>query len=198
MQVNESVRQFLTNKRKPKWLMYGVFVLLLSAISAFTYEYYALRKRVGNQRSIENLRTYNNEEYGFSFDYPQNWKIDDVQGPDGPGISLSNIVSGHSISIQVWGVTGFGYCYGYGEIKKIGVGGKIAETADGAGTSSKEGFDCDQSGLGNTYVLIPLDKTEDKFPRAQTIHISYDYPLKEIGIAKSNLDQVLATFKFTK
>jgi len=126
-----------------------------------------------------NLKTYSNEKYRFSFNYPQNWKIDDVhQDPDAP-ISLSNIASGHAISVHVYPVTGFGYCYKYSERKAIVVGGKTAETADGVGGTEM----CDKPeeyvNRGNTFVLIPVDDNDTTRPRNQ-IHISYDYPLSGI------------------
>lgn len=145
-----------------------------------------------------NLKTYSNEKYRFSFNYPQNWKIDDVyQNPDAP-ISLSNIANGHTISVHVYPVTGFGYCYKYGESKTIVVGGKTAKTADGVGVGGTEM--CDEpekyANRGNTFVLIPIDDNDTTYSRIQ-IHISYDYPLDDIDLAKSNLNQVLSTFKFT-
>lgn len=142
-----------------------------------------------------NLKTYSNEKYKFSFKYPQNWEIDgSYQDPDAP-ISLSNIASGHTIGIHVYRVTGFGYCYKYGERKEIVVGGKTAETADGVGGTEM----CDQpeeyANRGNTFVLIPLEDKPKGFPTNQ-IHISYDYPIGDKGLAKSNLEQILSTFKF--
>ena len=142
-----------------------------------------------------NLKTYTNEMYGFSFDYPQNWNINDIQGQDSPGISLSNIANGHTISVTVWRVTGFGYCYKYSERKEIVVGGKIAGTSDGVGGTEMCSEPEKYLNRGNTFVLIPLDEGGEGLPLNQ-IHISYDYPLSDISIAKSNLDQILSTFKF--
>jgi len=112
------------------------------------------------------------------------------------GVSLSNIIEGHTIKVYVWRVTGFGYCYQYNDKKEVIVAGKLAETADGVGgTELCEGPESDVSSTqGNTFVLIPLDNNDD-FPRKQ-IHISYDYPLSGIGAAKSNLNQILSTFRF--
>ncbi len=146
--------------------------------------------------SSANLKTYSNGKYKFSFSYPQNWKINDVyQDPDAP-IFLSNIANGHTISIHVYRVTGFGYCYKYGEQKEIFVGTKVATTADGVGPSEM----CDKpeefTNRGNTFVLIPLEDKPEGLP-ANQILISYDYPLDDINLAKSNLEQILSTFKFT-
>jgi len=146
---------------------------------------------------IANLKTYSNGKYGFSFAYPKNWKINGIAGQDGPRISLTNIADGHTISITVWRVTGFGYCYNYGERKEIFVGGKAAETADGIGGSEMCEKPEELINRGNTFVLIPIDDSDTTFPRNQ-IHIDYDYPLDEINLAKSNLDQILSSFKFTK
>lgn len=137
-------------------------------------------------------KTYTDEEYGFEFKYPNKWQLTNALNN---GVSLTNIADGHTINITVWRVTGFGYCYQYNDKKQVIVGNKTAETADGIGGTDM----CDRpkqemSTLGNTYVLIPIDKAES-LPINQ-IHISYDYPLKEIKDAKSNLDQILSTFKF--
>lgn len=145
--------------------------------------------------SINNLKTHKDNKYGFSFSYPQSWKIETK--PE-LGLSLINIADNHTISIMIWRVTGFGYCYKYGDQKEIIVGGKTARTADGIGNGGTEICDRskeEMSKLGNTFVLIRLDETGD-FP-AESIHISYDYPLSDINLAKSNLNQILSTFKFT-
>jgi len=146
--------------------------------------------------STENLKTYSNEKYGFGFTYPQSWSLETKYDSDDASVALSNIADGHTIRVQVYRVTGFGYCYKYGERKEIFVGGKVAETADGIGPSEM----CDKpeefSNRGNTFVLIPLEDKPEGLPTNQ-IHISYDYPLDNISIAKSNLDQILSTFKFT-
>lgn len=139
-------------------------------------------------------KTYTDEKYGFSFAYPQNWKAITLANSE---LSLSNIANDHTISLSVWRVTGFGYCYKYSDRKKIVVGGKDAETADGIGIGDTE--ICDQpkeviSKRGNTFILIPLG-IDSTYPPIQ-IHISYDYPLSDINFAKSNLDQILSIFKF--
>jgi len=137
-------------------------------------------------------KTYKNEKYGFNFNYPQDWKLNILSESE---ISLSNITDDQLINIVVWDVTGFGYCYKYDKTKQIIVGGKTAETADGIGTG--ETAMCEKSKeimskIGNTFVLIPLATNG-----ANKIHISYDYPLNNISQVKSNLNQILSTFKFT-
>ena len=136
-----------------------------------------------------------NEKYGFSFNYPPVWQLTIISESE---LSLSNIAEGHLINIKVWYITGFGYCYNYGESKKIVVGGRAAETADGIGGTETEM--CQEvretmSNRGNTFVLIKLEGDD---PWLKTVHISYDYPLNEKGLAKSNLNQLLSSFKFTK
>jgi len=140
-----------------------------------------------------NLKTYSNEKYGFSFDYPQSW-IGEQKGGD--RISFSGIAEGHTISVMVWRVTGFGYCYKYGERKEMIVGSKTAETADGVGPSEMCDKPEEYTNRGNTFVLLPVDDSDTTRPLNQ-IHISYDYPVVDISLAKSNLDQILSTFKFT-
>ncbi|MBU1105008.1 MAG: PsbP-related protein [Bacteroidota bacterium] len=221
--ANESLNplQPVTNKKTPKWLIIGLIALLIGATGVFAYKYYSLKQQFDNQQPTPsaqpteipiitpkptlppspitsptaNLKTYSNEKHGFSFNYPQSWQMDDIQGPDDPGVSFSNIADEHTISITVWQVTGFGYCYKYGERKEIIVGGKSAETADGVGGSEM----CDKpeefANRGNTFVLIPIDDANTGLPHNQ-IHISYDYPLDDVRLAKSNLDQILSTFKF--
>jgi len=215
-------QQPTVSKKITNWLLVGLVVLLLGSTGVFAYKYYELKQQINNQQPIPstpttetqitpspptpspfptvessaNFKTYSNEKYGFSFSYPQNWQISDIQGPGGLGVSLSNIADGHTISVQVWRVTGFGYCYKYSERDEIIVGGKNAETADGVGGSEMCDKPEEYSGLGNTFVLIPIDDARTGLPRNQ-IHISYDYPLSDINLAKSNLDQILSTFKFT-
>ena len=94
-------------------------------------------------------------------------------------------------------MTGFGYCYKYSERKEIVVGGKTAETADGAGGTEMCDKPEEYTNRGNTFVLIPVDESDSARPRNQ-IHISYDYPLNDFNLAKSNLDQILSTFEFAK
>ena len=149
-----------------------------------------------------NWKIYRNEKYGFSFNYPQNWKIVNIErlieGLEIWGISLTNIAKDHIINVKIWRLAGSGgYCYTYGEIKKIVVGGKNAEMADGVGGSQM----CDKPeefiNRGNTYVLIPIDDTDTNFPHNQIyIDIIYSYPLNEKSLAKSNLNKILSTFKF--
>lgn len=212
----------VASKKSVIWLLIGLVILLLGATGVLAYKYYELKQQFDNQRPTPsaqpteatiatpsltqppsptasptiNLKAYSNENHGFSFNYPQSWQIDDIQGPDDPGVSFSNIADGHTISITVWRVTGFGYCYKYGERKEIVVGGKNAETADGVGGSEM----CDRpeefANRGNTFVLIPIDDADTGLPR-NLVHVSYDYPLKDKSLAKSNLDQILSTFKFT-
>lgn len=144
---------------------------------------------------ITNLKTYTNNKYGFSFSYPQSWKI---EAEPEFGLSLTNIADGHIISIMIDYVTGFGYCFKYEDEKEIIVGGKPARTADGIGIGGTEICDQPKEEMmkrGNTFVIIRLEKTGD-LP-AKSIHISYDYPLNDINLAKSNLNQILSTFKFT-
>ena len=139
-----------------------------------------------------NLKTYSNEKYQFSFNYPQSWVIEQK---DGDRASFSSVADDHTISVMMWRVTGFGYCYKYAERKEIVVGGKTAETADGVGGTEM----CDQpeeyANRGNTFVLIPLEDKPEGLPTNQ-IHISYDYPIGDKSLAKSNLEQILSTFKF--
>ena len=141
---------------------------------------------------LADFKTYINNKYGFSFNYPPAWQLTKILESE---ISLSNIAEGHLINIKVWYVTGFGYCYKYGESKKIVVGGRAAEIADGIGGTEmcKEVRDT-MSNRGNTFVLIKLEGDD---PWLETVHISYDYPLNEKGLAKSNLNQLLSSFKFT-
>lgn len=144
---------------------------------------------------IIGLKTYTDNKYGFSFSYPQSWKIETK--PES-GLSLTNIANGHMIGIMIWRVTGFGYCYKYGDQKEIVVGGKPAKTADGIGNGGTEMCDRpieEMTKLGNTFVLIRLEENRD-LP-AESIHISYDYPLKDLSLVKSNLNQIVSTFKFS-
>ena len=218
----EPTSQRLTvGKKYVNWLLIGLVILLLGGTGVFAFKYYELKQQIDNQQPTPsaqptkvtitpsptlspspitsptvNLKTYSNEKYRFSFNYPQSWQMNEIQGPDGPGVSFSNVFDGHTISITVWRITGFGYCYKYGEREEVVVGGRNAETADGVGGSEM----CDKPeeyvNHGNTFVLIPLGDEETGIPRNQ-IHISYDYPLNNKSLAKSNLDQILSTFKFT-
>jgi len=60
-------------------------------------------------------KTYENKKYKFSFSYPQSWQINTAQKTNESEISLSNIAPEHVIYLNVWQVTGFGYCYKYWE-----------------------------------------------------------------------------------
>ncbi|VVA43405.1 conserved hypothetical protein [Candidatus Roizmanbacteria bacterium] len=136
-------------------------------------------------------KTYIDSNNGFSFSYPPDWKIEEKP------LVLSDM-KGHKISINVWQVTGFGYCYKYGSDREIMVGGKTAKTADGIGTGSTELCDTpkeDMEKLGNTFILIPLK--DDGIVSMEKIHISYDYPLSDLNLAQTKLNQILSTFKFT-
>lgn len=219
VEVTKSPEQSLTEPTLPqktdrKWLLPGLIGLVVMALGIagyFAYQNFQLKRGqsitttttpapasgllTSTPIPTTNLKKYTDKNYGFSFAYPQEWE---VKTPPDSGLSLSIIANGHEISVRVWQVTGFGYCYKYGERKEIIVGGKNAETADGIGPSEM----CDKpeefSNRGNTFVLIPLIPLEDKpkgLPTNQ-IHISYDYPLSDISLAKSNLNQVLSTFKF--
>ncbi len=193
------------------WLLVFLIILLIGTTSVFAYKYYGLKKQIDTLQiknlphqpeeiplpsttQAEGFNTYSNEKYQFSFKYPKNWQINKTQGQDDT-VSFSNIANGHNITISVWRVTGFGYCYKYGERKEINVAGRKAETADGVGGSEA----CDEpekyANLGNTFVLIPIEN-EDIYPIKTQIHISYDYPLADKNLAKSNLDLILSNFRF--
>jgi len=185
----------------------AITIFSLGATAFFVYQNFQLRKEQTNlTQNISTstptpipeitTKTYTDDEYGFSFNYPQSWQMSSKEGPDNsPTMSFTNISEGHVFTVDVWRVTGFGYCYQYGDRREITVGGKNAETADGIGGSEM----CDEpekyENLGNTYFLIPLEGTST-LPQNQ-IHISYTYPLDDKNLAKSNLDQILSTFKFT-
>jgi hypothetical protein len=153
------------------------------------------KSQVQATKSIQSMKIYSNDEYRFSFGYPKDWILEKKY--DGNVVSFSNIAEGHKIDLTVWRVTGFGYCYKYGEKKEIIVGGKKAETADGVGIVNSEM--CENSeeyvNRGNTFVLIPTNENDEITPRNK-IHIDYEYPLDQINIAKANLDIILSTFKF--
>jgi len=141
----------------------------------------------------EILKTYSNGKYGFSFNYPGNWII--TEKSDG-SVSFSNIAAGHKIDVMVTEGRGFGYCYKFGPKKNIIVGGRTAETGDGVGLSEATPI-CENpqfvANLGMTYVSIPLNESKTTF-----LLIIYEYPLNEINLAKSNLNQILSSFRFIR
>lgn len=209
------------NKQSTNLIFVSLFVLLLGVAGVLAYKYFELKQQIDNQQSTlpttidkaivtivptqpspsvtmpsASSKTYINKKYRFSFDYPQTWQINEILEPDSSRVSFSNVADNHTISIEVGRVTGFGYCYKYGEKKEISVGGMSAETADGAGGSEM----CDKPeefvNRGNTYILIPLEDKSGAFPTNQ-IHISYEYPSSDTEFAKSNLKQIISTFRFS-
>jgi len=147
------------------------------------------------------LVTVVNKKYKFKFKYPSEWKINfnTVEEP----ITLANIApGGHKISIEIGPLGDFGYCYKYEKSEKISVGGKSAEMSDGVRITiptemcnSSE----DYSDRGNTFVVIHTDvinNPNNDNPRGDSIYIFYDYPLKDINLAKSNFNKILTTFEF--
>jgi len=139
-------------------------------------------------------KTYKDEKYGFEFKYPNDFNLVTKDGFD----TLVSPSGTQEIQIAVLDVTGFGYCYTYSNKREISLDNEIAETADGiGGTEYCKDEPIDYSNLGNTYVLIPLEEISVENAPLTQIFISYDYPLNEKTIAKSNFDQILSTFKFT-
>lgn len=208
-------KQSFANNRAILIVLVSLVVLLIGIVFFFVYKYYDLKKQLDNEQltssqltevidtptpikessvsiGIQNLslKTYTNEKYGFSFDYPESWSVVD----DGSVVSFSNMPNGHSFSIKVWNVTGFGYCYKYNEHKEIVVDGVKSETADGIGgvdmCTDNESF----INTGNTFVFIPLGFGDAS--NNLSVHLDYYYPLDDLSLAKSNLDQVVSTFKF--
>lgn len=199
-------------EKKPKLSQTILLVLLiiafLGAIGFVSYQNYQLRNSISESQDqntpkvtptpnpTTNWKTYTNEKYGFSFNYPQSWQMSgEINSGEGPQISFSNVSEGHSININVRKVTGFNYCYKYNERQTVVVGGKNAETADGVGPSEMCDKPEEYTNRGNTFVLIPLEDETGGLPINQ-IHISYDYLLSELNLAKINLNQILSTFKF--
>jgi len=196
--------------KKPRlvFLLIALVILLLGTTGYFVYQNFQLKKeQPGLSQPTPSLtpasipeattKTYINEKYGFSFNYPQSWQISGEPGADeNPEISFTNIFEGHTININVWRVTGFGYCYKYSERQTTVVGGKNAEMADGVGATEMCDKPEEYTNRGNTFVLIPLEDQTISLP-ANQIHINYDYPLSDLSLAKINLNQILSTFKFT-
>ena len=212
--VNAQLLQPPKNQSKITLVLTTLLIVAVGVAIALGYQLFTQDQKIGSQPSTPTMpptsttlsptatapesRTYTDPKNRFSFSYPQSWQVN--SGPSSnadPQLTFSNISEGHTINITVWRVTGFGYCYVYGEKQTIVVGTKNAETADGVGPSEM----CDKPeeyiNRGSTYVLIPLEETTDGLPPNQ-LHISYDYPLSDKSVAKTYLNQILSSVKLTK
>lgn len=214
--VDEDSQLLQPPKNQSKNALILTIFLLIVAVGvaiALGYQLYSQDQKIGLQPSIpftsptpatpsptataSGMRTYTDPKNRFSFSYPQSWQVNDKPGSNADlQLTLTNISEGHTINISVWRVTGFGYCYVYGEKQTIVVSNNNAETADGVGPSEMCDKPEEYTNRGNTYVLIPLEDTTDGLPLNQ-LHISYDYPLSDKSIAKSYLNQILSSVKLT-
>lgn len=210
---NELLLQPTKNQSKIVLVLTTLLIVAVGVAIALGYQLYSQDQKNGLQFSTPTTpptsatlsptatapesRTYSDPKNRFSFSYPQGWQVNDKSSSNqDPQLTFTNISEGHTINISVWRVTGFGYCYVYGEKQKIVVGTKNAETADGVGPSEMCDKPEEYANRGNTYVLIPLEDTTDGLPLNQ-LHISYDYPLSDKSIAKTYLNQILSSVKLT-
>ena len=142
--------------------------------------------------------TYIDTTYNFKFSYPPDWELKKAPSYGVPGVILTK--GQHEIYIQTWKATEWGICFNYGPRKKIQVGGKKAETADGVfapDVCSEDKYIRKLKNKGETYVYIPLEKSNQAYPAPKAILILYDYPLKEKPKAKQTLNRILSTFRFS-
>jgi len=210
---NELLLQPPKNQSKIVLVLTTLLIVAVGVAIALGYQLFTQNQKIGLQpstpttppapttlsptASAPDSRTYTDPKNRFSFSYPQSWQVNDKSSSNqDPQLTFTNISEGHTINISVWRVTGFGYCYIYGEKQTIVVGTKNAETADGVGPSEMCDKPEEYANRGNTYVLIPLEDTTDGLPLNQ-LHISYDYPLSDKSIAKSYLNQILSSVKLT-
>lgn len=210
---NELLLQPPKNQSKIVLVLTTLLIVAVGVAIALGYQLFTQNQKIGLQPSTPTAppasstltpttttpesRTYTDPMNRFSFSYPQSWQVNDKSSSNqDPQLTFTNISEGHTINISVWRVTGFGYCYIYGEKQTIVVGTKNAETADGVGPSEMCDKPEEYANRGNTYVLIPLEDTTDGLPLNQ-LHISYDYPLSDKSIAKTYLNQILSSVKLT-
>jgi len=73
----------------------GIVIVVAVAVVAiggiFTYQYFTtptIGSPVQNQQVTEGWKTYTNNEYGFEFDYPKEWKISEKEIQNGLSIKL--------------------------------------------------------------------------------------------------------------
>jgi hypothetical protein len=210
---NELLLQPPKNQSKIVLVLTTLLIVAVGVAIALGYQLFTQNQKIGLQpstpttppapttlsptASAPDSRTYTDPKNRFSFSYPQSWQVNDKSSSNqDPQLTFTNISEGHTINISVWRVTGFGYCYIYGEKQTIVVGTKNAETADGVGPSEMCDKPEEYANRGNTYVLIPLEDTTDGLPLNQ-LHISYDYPLSDKSIAKTYLNEILSSVKLT-